>query len=201
MSKFYKLLAFCLIFFIGACASQKETAEPRRYAEPRFNQDAPISLLVGKIDTISEFTPSFTRPNVEHLFPISLERAARIWATDRLEAVDFSTNRTAQFIIKDASVTEREEKAQELFRKDMLRYRATLNVVLKVIEANGSTAQTSIEAWRELGIPVDTPIDQKEKYWNEMVQNLMSDFNARMYQNIEQYLNMYVKDSTSIFEY
>ena len=83
----------------------------------------------------------------------------------------------------------------------MLRYRATLNVVLKVIEANGSTAQTSIEAWRELGIPVDTPIDQKEKYWNEMVQNLMSDFNARMYQNIEQYLNMYVKDSTSIFEY
>ena len=201
MSKFYKLLAFCLIFFIGACASQKETAEPHRYAEPRFNQDAPIPLLVGKIDTISEFTPSFTRPNVEHLFPISLERAARIWATDRLEATDFSTNRTAQFIIKDASVTEREEKAQELFRKDMLRYRATLNVVLKVIEANGSTAQTSIEAWRELGIPADTAIDQKEKYWNEMVQNLMSDFNTRMYQNIEQYLNMYVKDSTSIFEY
>ncbi len=201
MSKFYKFLAFGLFLLIGACASQKETAEPRRYVEPRFNQKAPIGLLVNKVDITSEFTPSFTRPNVEHLFPISLERAARIWATDRLEAADFGSSRTAEFIIKDASVTEQEEKAQELFRKDMLRYRATLTVVLKVIEANGSTAQTSIEAWRELGIPVDTSIDQKEKYWNEMVQNLMADFDTRMQQNINQYLNMYVKDSTSIFEY
>ncbi|MBR2299877.1 MAG: hypothetical protein IJ870_04815 [Alphaproteobacteria bacterium] len=201
MLKFSRILTVITILILSACASNKEVAEPRRYKEPRFNEQAPIELLVSKVNITSEFSPSFTRPYVEHLFPISLERAARIWATDRLEAADFSANRTADFIIKDASVTEREEKAQDLFHKDSLKYRATLSVVLRVTDANGSTAQTSIEAWRELGIPADTQIDQKEKYWNEMLQKLMADFNAKMQENIEQYLNMYVKNSTAIFEY
>ena len=191
---------FCLVL-LASCASQKEIAEPKRYLEPRFNTETPIELLVNKVDITSEFSPSFTRPNVEHLFPISLERAARVWATDRLEAVDFGSNRTAEFIIKDASVTETEEKAKDLFHKDSLKYRATLSTVLKIIDANGSVGQTSIEAWRELGIPVDTPLDQKEKYWDEMVQKLMTDYNLKMQQNIEQYLNMYVKNSSSVFEY
>jgi len=201
MLKFFQILALSALVFVSACASNKDVAEPRRYVEPRFNTNAPIELLVSKVNIVSEFSPSFTRPNVEHLFPISLERTARIWATDRLEAVDFGSHRTAEFIIQDASVTETEEKAQDLFRKDSLKYRATLAAVLKITDANGSTAQTSIEAWRELGIPVDTPIDQKEKYWHEMVQKLMTDFNIKMQENIEQYLNMYVKNSTSIFEY
>ena len=199
MSLKHILLAFVML--LSACASQKETAEPKRYLEPRFNNEPKIELLVNKIDITSEFSPSFTKPNVEHLFPVSLERAARVWATDRLQAVDFSVNRTAEFVIKDASVTETEEKAKDLFHKDSLKYRATLSTVLKVVDANGSTAQTSIEAWRELGIPIDTPLEQKEKYWHEMVQKLMNDYNVKMQENIEQYLNMYVKDSTSIFEY
>lgn len=201
MAVFLKRLAVAAVLILSACASQKEVAEPRRYVEPRFNNEKPIALEVNKINIVSDFSPSFTRPNVEHLFPISLERAARIWATDRLEAVDFSVNRTADFIIEDASVTETEEKAQDLFHKDSLKYRATLSTILKITDANGSTAQTSIEAWRELGIPVDTPIDEKEKYWHEMVQKLMTDFDAKMQENIEQYLNMYVKNSTSVFEY
>lgn len=201
MAVFLKRLAVAAVLVLSACASQKEVAEPRRYVEPRFNNQTPIALEVNKVNIVSDFSPSFTRPNVEHLFPVSLERAARIWATDRLEAADFSVNRTADFIIEDASVTETEEKAQDLFHKDSLKYRATLSTILKITDANGSTAQTSIEAWRELGIPVDTPIDQKEKYWHEMVQKLMTDFNAKMQENIEQYLNMYVKNSTSVFEY
>lgn len=201
MFRFSKALLVLTCLFLCSCAHQKDTAEPRRYLEPRFSQEQPIELLVSKVDVVSDFTPSFTRPNVEHLFPVSVERAAKVWATDRLEAADFSSNRTAEFIIKDASVTETEEKAPDIFRKDNLKYRATLSAVLKVVESNGSTAQTSLEAWRELGIPSDTPIEQKEVYWHEMVQNLMSDFDTKMQQNIEQYLNMYVKNNTSVFEY
>jgi len=201
MLKFSRILCTFMLVLVAACASDKEVAEPRRYKEPRFNDQAPIELLVNKINIVSEFSPLFTKPNVEHLFPVSLERAARIWATDRLQAADFGSHRTADFIIKDASVIETEEKAKDLFHKDSLKYRATLMTVLKVIDENGSTAQTSIEAWREIGIPADTAIDEKEKYWNEMVQHLMADFNVKMQENIEQYLNMYVKNSTSIFEY
>lgn len=196
------ILAAATAILLSACASNQEVAETRRFVEPRFDQEPKIELNVSKIDVISEFTPSFTRPNVEHLFPISIEKAARIWANDRLEAVDFASNRIAEFVIRDASVTEVEEKAPQLFHKDSLKYRATLSVVLRINSTGGqSQAQTSIEAWRELTMPIDTSIEDKERYWNEMVYKLFEEFNTRMAQNIDQYLNMYVHNSQLIQEY
>ncbi|MBQ7659890.1 MAG: hypothetical protein IJS26_04015 [Alphaproteobacteria bacterium] len=201
MSKFFKLLGVLMLFIVGACTHQTEKAAVHRYAEPRFNNQKPIELLVNKVDIVSDFTPSFTKPNVEHLFPVSIERAARVWATDSLQASDYSRNRTAEFIIKDASVVENEVKAADLFHKDSLKYRATLSTTLKIVDANGSVARTSLDAWRELSIPIDTQIDEKEKYWHEMVENLISDFNVKMRQNIEEHLNMYVKDNSLVLQY
>lgn len=202
MRSLNKIFAAAAVAFLSACAGNQDVAETRRYVEPRFDDELKIELAVNKIDIVSEFTPSFTRPNVEHLFPVSIEKAARIWANDRLVAADFDSNRVAEFIIKDASVTEVEEKASQLFYKDNLKYRATLAVVLKINSANGqSQAQTSIEAWRELTMPIDTSIEDKEKYWNEMVYKLLEEFNTQMEENIHQYLNMYVKDSHLIKEY
>ena len=142
------------------------------------------------MEVVSEFTPSFTRPNVEHLFPVSIEKTAKLWATDRLKAVDFSSDKQATFIIKDASVTEEVVKSDKLFEKDSLKYRAKLSVVLKVNDA-----------WRELTIPVDTSIEDKERYWNSMVEKLFEEFNARMQININKYLNMYIADSQYIQDY
>ena len=51
-----------------------EGDEPARYSELRYDNEAPIKLKVNKVEVISEFTPSFRRPNVEHLFPISIEK-------------------------------------------------------------------------------------------------------------------------------
>ncbi len=202
MTKLNKIFSVFAVALLTACASSNEVAENRRFTEPRFDTSNPIELNVSKVDIISEFTPSFTRPNVEHLFPVSIEKSARVWAGDRLEAVDFSSNRVAEFIIKDASVTEEEIKASQLFYKDSLKYRATLSVVLKISSNKGqSSAQTSIEAWRELTMPIDTSIEDKEKYWNEMVQKLFEEFNVRMEQNINQYLNMYVKNNNTVYEY
>ena len=139
---------------------------------------------------------------MEHLFPVSIEKAAKLWAEDRLKADGFSSNRIAEFIIKDASVTEEVEKSEELLQKDRLKYRANLSVVLKITDkSNLAAAETSIDAWRELRIPVDTKIADKEKYWNDMVYKLFDEFNRRMEQNINEYLNMYVKNNYSIKEY
>ena len=139
---------------------------------------------------------------MEHLFPVSIEKAAKLWAEDRLKADGFSSNRIAEFIIKDASVTEEVEKSEELLQKDRLKYRANLSVVLKITDkSNLAAAETSIDAWRELRIPVDTKIADKEKYWNDMVYKLFDEFNRRMEQNINEYLNMYVKNNYSIKKY
>jgi len=201
-----KLKNVALVFaslFLFACSSTTDTdAVPLRYNEPRFQKAAPIVLNVEKVDISSEFVPSFTRPNVEHLFPVSIEKTAKIWAEDRLKADGFSSNKIAEYIIKDASVTEEVEKSEDLFQKDRLKYRAHLSVLLKIRDkANMSAAETTIDAWRELLIPADTKIADKEKLWNDMVNKLFEDFNHRMDQNTNEFLNMYIKNNYSIKEY
>ena len=196
------LFTVLLIGLTGGCSAifgSYEGDEPARYTELRFEDQKPIKLKVSKVDVISEFTPSFRRPNVEHLFPISIEKTAKTWARDRLEAVDFSSDKVAQFIIKDASVTEELETTDKVFERDRMKYRATLNVVIRISDPQKlSNAETEIQAWRELIIPADTDIAEKEKYWNGMVTKLFDEFNLRMERNIHQYLNMYVQDSNYI---
>ena len=195
------LSLFCVLGFVAACASTDDKAVPQRFQEPRFETQEQIELKVNKIEVVSEFTPSFTRPNVEHLFPVSIEKTARLWANDRLKAVDFSSDKQATFIIKDASVTEEVVKSDKLFEKDSLRYRARLSVVLKINDPyKFSSAETSLEAWRELTIPVDTTIEDKEIYWKGMVDKLFEEFNARMQMNIHKYLNMYVANNSYVHE-
>lgn len=203
MNKLKSLALLCVSLFLFACRSTSDVdAVPLRYCEPRFQNTAPIELNVEKVDIVSEFIPSFTRPNVEHLFPVSIEKAAKLWAEDRLKADGFSSNRIAEYVIKDASVTEEIEKSEELLQKDRLKYRANLSVVLKITDkSNLSAAETTVNAWRELRIPADTSIAEKEKYWNDMVQKLFTAFNSQMEQNIYEYLNMYVKNNYSVKEY
>ncbi|MCI5634216.1 MAG: hypothetical protein MR350_02015 [Alphaproteobacteria bacterium] len=202
MTSFFK--TFCAVSVAGilsACSTMNNNeAAPERYSDLHFDNKKPIELTVKKIEVKSEFTPSFTRPNVEHLFPISIEKTAKTWADERLEAVDYSSDRVAEFIIKDASVTEKEEKAEQLLQKDRLKYHANLSVLLKVTD-NKSSAQTSVEAYRELSMPIDTNIEDKERYWNEMVVKLFNAFDEHMEMNIHKYLNMYIKGNTSITEY
>ena len=192
---------FCLMTLAGCAGMRTEEPEPVMYSEPRY-QSKPIMLKVAKVDVVPEFTPSFTRPNVEHLFPVSIEKTAELWAKDRLGAGEYNSERTAEFIIKDASVVETEEKAEQLFEKDKLKYRAVLAVTLRVSDPERqTTAETSVEAWRELIIPVDTSVAEKEMHWNDMVQKLFDAFDERMETRIHQSLNMYVQNNNWVREY
>lgn len=181
---------------LSACSTLFGTSEDvSGYKEPRFQNVPPIELNVNKIDIISEFTPSFTRPNVEHLFPVSIEKTAKLWGQDRLKATDFSSPRIAEVIIKDASVTEEIEEATQIFEQDKVKYSARLVVSVKISDPESmSHASTDVEAWRSLTIPANTDIVKKEEYWNSMVEKLFNDFNERMTTEIHQNLNAFVKN-------
>lgn len=173
-----------------------------RYGEPRFTSETPIELKVNKIDITSEFTPTFTRPNVEHLFPVSIEKTAKLWAQDRLKAADFSSPKIAEVIIKDASVTEELEEGSQIFEQDKVKYSARLVVSVKISDPQSlAQASTEVEAWRSLTIPASTDIATKEEYWNGMVQKLFNDFNDKMTSNIHQYLNAFVVNQEIIPTY
>lgn len=197
MSKLKNLVLVFFSLFLFSCSTTSDMdAVPLRYSEPRFQTTAPIELDVEKVEVTSEFVPSFTRPNVEHLFPVSIEKTAKMWAKDRLKADGFQSNRVAEFIIKEASVTEEVEKSEELLQKDRIKYRANLSVILKI-----DGAENAVNAWREMRMPVDTGIAEKEKQWSKMVENLFDEFDKEMEKSINKNLNMYVKNNYSIREY
>lgn len=193
-----------LTFALSACGTLIGTPEDEmpRYSEPRFTTEKPIELKVSKIDVVSEFTPTFTRPHVEHLFPVSIEKTAKLWAQDRLKAADYSSPKIAEVIIKDASVTEELEEGGQIFERDKVKYSARLVVSVKVSDPDSlAQASTEVEAWRSLTIPADTDIAAKEGYWNGMVQKLFDDFNDRMTANIHQYLNAFIANQEMVPTY
>lgn len=200
-----RILTLCAVFgLLSGCAYlfPSDNEELPRYTEPRYNTEEPIQLKVSKINVISEFTPSFTRPHVEHLFPVSIEKTARLWARDRLKAADFSSPKIAEVIIRDASVTEELEEGAQIFEQDKVKYSARLVVAVKITDPSSlAQASTEVEAWRSLTIPANTDIAAKEVYWNNMVQKLFDDFNDRMTANIYQHLNAFVvsQDLTPVY--
>jgi len=202
MIKNVKMLGVALLTMLfSACSTMNNyEAAPERYSDLHFDNKDPIPLMVKSVEIKSEFTPSFTRPNIEHLFPVSIEKTAKTWAKERLEAADYSSNSIAEFIILDASVTETEQKSEQLLQKDSLRDHATLKVMLKITD-NKASAQTTVEAYRDLTMPIDTAIEDKERHWNEMVTNLFQSFDSYMEQKIKNSLNMYIKDNRSITTY
>ncbi len=173
-----------------------------QYNEPRFTDKTPIELKVNKVDVISEFTPSFTRPNVEHLFPVSIEKVAKLWGQDRLTAADFASNKIAEVIIKDASVTEEIVEGEQIFEQDKVKYSARLVVSVKISDPETlAQASTDVEAWRSLTIPASTDIAQKEQYWHSMVEKLFADFDERMTNEINQNLNVFIKNKEIVPAY
>ncbi|MBQ8661468.1 MAG: hypothetical protein IJ482_04000 [Alphaproteobacteria bacterium] len=191
-----RILTLCAVCgLLSGCAYlfPSDNEELPRYTEPRYDTEEPIQLKVSKINVISEFTPSFTRPHVEHLFPVSIEKTAKLWANDRLKAVDFSSPNVADVIIKDASVTETLEPNDKMWAKDRVKYKAKLIVALRIHNPdNMSEATTQVEGWRELTIDAGTDIAEKEQYWSSMVDKLFDDYNNKMTANVYQYLNLYV---------
>ena len=188
---------------LSACGTLFGTSDTvSEYNEPRYQNETPIELNVNKIDIISEFTPSFTRPNVEHLLPISIEKTAKLWGQDRLKAADFSSPKIAEVIIKDASVTEELEEGSQIFEQDKVKYSARLVVSVKISDTSSmSQASTDVEAWRSLTIPANTDIVKKEEYWNSMVEKLFNDFNERMTSEIYQNLNAFIKNKEIVPTY
>lgn len=205
MITFKKFLSITgLSLLLCSCGTLYGTSDSdiTQYSEPRFNEESPIELKVNKVNIVSEFTPSFTRPNVEHLFPVSIEKTAKLWAEDRLKAADFSSTKIAEVTIIDASVTEELEEGKQIFEQDKVKYAANLIVSVKVYDPNSLTqASTKVEAWRSLTIPAGTDIAAKETYWNGMVEKLFNDFNEKMSANIKQHLNAFITGETVIPTY
>lgn len=194
LSRLVFVLALGPTLLLAAC----ETAPP---AKPKmdisFTHLAPIALNVGRIEIVSQYRPTFAKPNVEHLFPVTPAAALERWASERLRARGSSG--VARFIISDASVKETKLEQKSglvglVTIEQAERYDGAVRVRMEVVDANGRSGGTaSAYATRYQTVSEGASLNERNRVWLDLVNDLMADFNGEMERNARQVLGNWLR--------
>ncbi|MDA0702402.1 MAG: hypothetical protein O3A96_04055 [Proteobacteria bacterium] len=183
-----------LALLLAACSNAPPPAAA--YPEITFADRGSIVLDVGAIEIRSSFNPSFSDPDVEHLFPIPPQRAAERWARDRLVA--HGGRRIAIYDVRTARVIEKALRGTGgvagLFKSDQeARYTAVLEVELRIVEPDGRQAGfVSAKAERARTVEEGVTLSERETIWFEMTKQLMADLDPVLERNIRTSLSAFV---------
>jgi len=179
---------------LGAC----ETAPPAKpVTDVSFTHLPPIALNVARIEVVSEYRPTYAKPNVEHLFPVTPASALERWANERLRPLGNAG--VARFVIMDASVTE-----TALERKKGLvglvtieqaeRYDGAVRARIEVVDAKGTSGGgASAYATRYQTVAEGASPNDRRKVWLDLVTGMMGDFNTEMERNVREVLGNFVR--------
>ena len=171
------------------------------FPDPDFQSLDPIRLDIANMRYANNYRAPGAAPNVDHLLPVSIARAATRWAEVRLHA-DGKTGE-AVFIIEEASVIDTPLDIKEGIVGAFLyqaahEYRATLTARLVVRRDPGtsgnedSRGDTEVTVARTRTLKEDAGLTQRDIVWHEMMEKLMQDLNAEMEENIRRYLGDFV---------
>lgn len=190
---------FTALLLTGAALAGCSSPPPRaRFPDLTYGHLGRFTLDVARADIISEYKPTYAKPNIEHTFPVVPEQAMRRWAEDRL-AVTGRQGRIARFVIQDAKVVEtelpRSEGVRGAFTTDQThRYDGTLAATLDVREERGNLRAGTASAWasRSRTVAEGITINDRERVWFEIVESLMNDLNAELDRQIRANLGQFL---------
>lgn len=188
------IVAIACLGFLAGCETPPP---PPTFAEIRFTGLPPLALDVATIEIRSEFQPQFRPPYVEHVFPVSPQRAVETWARDRLRSV--GRQGTARFTLLDASVVETELPRTggikgEFTTQVAERYDASLAARLEILDAHGFPVRTAnVKVVRSQSVLEGLTPNQRDQSWYDMTRALMTDFNQQMEAEIRANFGYYVK--------
>jgi hypothetical protein len=178
---------------VSAC----EVAPPQqRLPQLTFSHLQPYRLDVGRVEIATEYQAPMRDPNVEHVMPVSPEAAAKRWVQDRLQPV--GTSGAVRVVIRDARVVEVPLKTDKgftgLFKEQQAeRYDAALDLAIQVLdERNLPRAEIVARTQRSRTVPEGTTLNERDRIWFGMVEDMMTDLNGQLEGLIPQYLNQYL---------
>lgn len=192
--KYRVLLGLLAPLALAACAAQ---STPQQFAEISFSHLEPIRLNVASVEIIDAFRPTFADPNVEHRAPTAPAVAARRWAEDRLIATG-GTPRRATYTIQQASIVEVPLEGPGGVRglvtnSQSERYDAELVVEVAVFGASGAREGiANATARRSQTVPENTTLAERERVWQKMVEELMTDIDGRLDRTIKETLRPFM---------
>jgi len=179
---------------LGGC----ETVPPgKANAEISFAHLPPIVINVATVEIVHEYRPSYAKPNVEHLFPVTPAAAMERWAKERLRPMGASG--VARFVIMDASVKETKlEKKKGLVglvtKNPSERYDAIVRARIDVVDASGRAAgMVSGHATRYQTVIEGISPNDRAQAWFDMTSALLADFDREMERNTRELLGNWVR--------
>jgi hypothetical protein len=181
-----------LVVALTAC----ETPPPvLSFPDLTYGHHGQMRLNVASLEVVSEYRSPMAKPHVEHLFPVSSEKALRQWAADRLKPDGLEG--VARFVIIDAPVTETVLKKDETFKgkfttQQTERYEAVIEATLEIKTAQGS-GHAAARVSRSITVPEDASLNDREQEWFNLVEALTNDFNREMEKQIRQHLVNWLK--------
>lgn len=167
-----------------------------RYPELTFTHLPPIRLDAATLEVVDGFKSPFAAPNVEHLMPVSPAAAMRRWAQDRLRPV--GNGGRIVFTIVEAGVTETSlaptPGVRGVVTKDQSeRYDAKLQVRISVDGGdNRRRGDVSADAMRSRTVIEGISLNEREKIWFQMTEDLVTDMNGELETAIRAFLQPFL---------
>ena len=179
------LLLLALAAGVAGCELQPER---NTFPELTFQHLSPIRLAVSEIVIEQAYAPPLKLPNVDHEFPVKPADASARWAQDRLVAA--GAGKTASVVIRDASVVEvpleQSGGVTGAFTTEQSeRYDARLEIQIVIRDARGwEEASIIAEVTRSTTVPEDLTLNDREKAWYGLTEQLMADMDQRLSKGI-----------------
>lgn len=154
--------------------------------------DNTFTIQAKKIEIVSRYVPS-SSANVDAVMKPSPKIMIEDWL-NRTFKVTATGSDILRFTIKDASVTESEQKSGSWFESDLLKYTASFNVHLAIIDENGKVLASAVtKAWGTRSISDNTSIEEREKLVSEMADTLLQSLADRITTEIQTGFYKYLK--------
>jgi hypothetical protein len=175
-----------------ALAGCQQPPPQQRLPEMSFTSKPPIQLNIGRIEVVTQYQPPLRAPNIEHQMPVSPAAAMQRWAQDRLRPL--GREGSARLIVRDAKVIETRMKTDSgvtgMFKDQQAeRYDATLDVVFQILdERQFMIAEAQAQASRTRGVLEGISVNERERIWYEMVQQLTDEVGTQLENSIRTYM-------------
>ena len=192
------MLALGLIA-IGLLAGCESAPPPRPiFPEVGFSHLPPLTFDASSVEVVNEYVAPLKRPNVEHEMPLRPAVAAERWAKDRVKAAG-NSNRSVRVTVKNARVVESELKRttglRGMFTTDQAqRYDAELEMLIEVRNDRGfREGSASAIARRSTTVPEGITINDREKEYFKLVEDMMGDINREMERSIREHMAKFLR--------
>jgi len=198
MASHFRLIAsLCLIVVLGAAAGCETTVTRPVFEDLSFAHQPPLAFNLASVEVVQAYRPPFRAPNVEHDFPTPPAIAVQRWVEDRVKAEGASgafrvTIRTASAVTTRLATNTDLEGLITTEQSERLDVK--LDVLFVILEdglPSGTFASVTVTRSRTLDEAIN--LNERDKIYFDITNELMNDFNATAEQNIRKYFARYLR--------